>query len=299
MGSLKASLIVAASGRDTHMVNTLRCALAQRHSQLEILVVDSVDNRSLIAEDFLARKQSRIHYSVLPKRTRLALYNHAMLHATGDVLIFINDHTSFGPHFVEQHVACYLEHTVGAVQGRVISSAPGASQLPVLSRTYHLKGHFNCYASGRVNRLGEHNFSVRREAAEQTGMFDEQMIDSAEWAGADYGLRCCRGGWQMRFEARAELVLHGRQAAMSERLSRQHRLSSQYAMVEALMVHRHLSPGMRFCHCLVQRWQGWRDIQQEQRAAWQAVAAETEVTRVRSSASSEELMHKVMTPQLH
>ena len=294
MSSLKASLIVAASGRDTHLVNTLRCALAQRHSALDILVVDSVENRSLIAEDFFTRKQSRIQRAVLPKRSRLALYNHAMAHADGEVLIFINDHVSFGPHFVEQHMACYLSAAIGGVQGRVVSDAPSSSRLPLLSRSCHLKGHFNCHISGVINRLGEHNVSLRRSVAEQVGMFDEQMAESLEWAGADYGMRCSREGWQIRFESDAELVLHGRQAAAGEKQCRQQRLTGQHAMAEALMVYRHLPPAMRFCHRLQQRWQGWRDIQQEQRDAWRAVGADIALPDARTS-TSHTLMNKVMT----
>ena len=295
---MKASLIVAASGRDTHLVNTLRCALAQRYSQLEVLVLDSVDNRSLIAEDFFERKQARIRHMVLPKRSRLALYNHALTHATGDVLIFITDHVSFGPYFVDQHMACYLEAQMGAVQGRIVTSETASSRVPTLSRTCQLKGQFNCLAGGRTNRLGEHNFSVRRQAAEQVGLFDEQMDASVEWAGADYGLRCYQAGWHVRFEAQAELVPHGRQSVASERLRCQQRLEGHHLVAQALFAHRHLSPLMRWCHRVLQRWQGWSDIQQRQNDAWKAVAAEADAIRVHASEPSS-LMIEVMTPHPH
>ena len=295
---MKASLIVAASGRDTHLVNTLRCALAQRYSQLEILVVDSVDNRSLIAEDFLTRKQARIRYMVLPKRSRLALYNYAMAQATGDILIFINDHTSFGPYFVDQHMACYLENTMGAVQGRVVTSETATSRLPNLTRTCQLKGHFNCNLAGSTNRLGEHNFSVRRSVADRVGAFDEQMDDCLEWAGADYGLRCYKSGWNIRFESRAELVVHGKQGVASERLRRQHRLEGHHLVAQSLFAHRHLSPLMRVLHRFQQRWQGWSDVQQQQKDAWKTVAAEADSITVHSSEDASVMMD-VMTPHPH
>lgn len=295
---MKASLIVAASGRDTHLVNTLRCALAQRYAQLEILVVDSVDNRSLIAEDFLARKQSRIRHLVQPNRSLLALYNHAIMQASGDVLIFISDHASFGPYFVDQHMACYLEAQMGAVQGRIVTSETTSSRVPSLSKTCQLKGHFNCNAAGRTNRLGELNFSVLRQVAEQIGLFDEQMDDSVEWAGADYGLRCYKAGWHVRFESHAELVPHGRRAVSSERLRRQHRLDGHHLVPQALFAHRHLSPLMRWCHRFLQRWQGWSDVQQRQNDAWNTVAAEADALTVHASAPSS-LMVDVMTPHPH
>ena len=295
---MKASLIVAASGRDTHLVNTLRCALAQRYAQLEILVVDSVDNRSLIAENFLTRKQSRIHHRLLPNRSRLALYNYAIMHASGDVLIFISDHASFGPYFVDQHVACYLESQIGAVQGRIVTSEATSSCVPMLSKTYQLKGHFNCNVAGRTNRLSELNFSVLRQVAEKIGLFDEQMDDSVEWAGADYGLRCYQAGWSVRFESHAELVPHGRQAITSERLRRQHRLEGHHLVAQALFAHRHLSSPMRWCHRLLQRWQGWSDVQQRQNDAWKTVAAEADAITVHASEPSS-LMVDVMTPHPH
>ena len=292
---MKASLIVAASGRDTHLVNTLRCALAQRYTPLEIVVVDSADSRSLIAEDFLERKQSRIRHLVLPKRSRLALYNHAMTHASGDVLIFITDHASFGPRFVDQHMACYLDAHMGAVQGRVVTRESAASRVPVLSKMCQLKGQFNCSASGRTNRIGEYNFSMLRQAAEQVGLFDEQMDNSMEWASADYGLRCHQAGWHIRFESHAELVPHGKQSVASERLRRQQRLESHHLAAQALLAYRHLSPLMRWAHRLMQRWQGWVDIQQRQNDAWRTVAAEADAIAVHASETSS-LMVEVMTP---
>ncbi|MGH8273153.1 MAG: glycosyltransferase family 2 protein, partial [Gammaproteobacteria bacterium] len=128
--------------------------------------------------------------------------------ARGEVIIFIDDDTSFGADFISHHLEAHGAR-VGAVQGRVIETGGRESeQPPWINRWIRFRGGNNCTSTGKTNNLTGCNFSLSREAIREVGFFDERYAGVAIHEDSDYALRVSAAGYALRFAPAACLVHH-------------------------------------------------------------------------------------------
>lgn len=253
---MKASLIILGQRHDTALINTLRCAMAQRYASLDIIITDIRAKRGPAAQDFLERMQHRVHYVEMAHHSLAQARNAGARAAGGDVLIYIDDHVSFEQDLVEQHMACYLDERIGAVQGRVLGGNGQSDQAPGLSRWGSCTGSIGWAHSAQVERLGGQHFSVRRSLYVDAGRFDERFTHNDDWCDIEFGMRC-RRLLSLRFAADIVVLNHVKPVAQAEQSI--HILSLPYRQGEALFVALHVEGWA------ARRWQHarrfWHDIQ--------------------------------------
>lgn len=202
------SLIVPTYKREEVLVACLQCALKQTYQPLEILVIDQTESHSEATAEFLKNAEDKVRVVFHSPPSAVTARNRALQEAKGDILIFIDDDTTFEPAFVEAHVEA---HRCGAdvVQGRVME--PGRSPsyraqwvLPWLrvvgSNTYD--------QTSKTNTVTGCNFSISRKAFERVGEFDTNFTGTLINEDADYGARCYKAGLKMIFDADASLLHH-------------------------------------------------------------------------------------------
>ena len=202
------SLVVPTYRREESLVACLRCALAQEYKPLEILVIDQTEAHTPATADFLKGAAQSIRVVRHSPPSAVTARNRGLHEARGDIIVFIDDDTTFEPGFIAAHVAAH-ERGADVVQGRVVEPGRGVSyraqwMLPWLrvvgSNTYD--------QSAKTNTITGCNFSISRSANEVVGEFDTQFTGVLIREDADYGARCHKAGLRMMFDADACLTHH-------------------------------------------------------------------------------------------
>lgn len=265
---VKASLIILAQSHDTALINTLRCSLAQRYAPLEIIVVELRQKRGAAAQAFLSRMHHRIRYLDRSLKNVPQARNAGADAAEGEVLIYLDDHVSFEPDLVEQHMACYLDETLGAVQGRVLGGNAQSDCAPQRTRLGTCIGGLGWARSVETNLLMGQHFSVRRSLHTLVGGFDTRFSQAGTWSDIEFGIRC-HHKMKIRFASHAVLLHHARPQTPVEKAI--HQLSFIERQGEALCNALHLT---RWQHH-VQQWRRlWHDMKAthvlRHKACWHA-----------------------------
>lgn len=202
------TLIIPTYRREDMLIDCLKCALAQNYRPLEILVIDQTESHLPATREFLSLHSGKIRLIHLSQPSAVTARNCALREATGDILIFIDDDTTYEPTFVDAHVEA---HRRGAdvVQGRVMEPGRTPSyraqwMLPWL----RIVGSNTYDQSSKTNTLTGCNFSISRKAAERVGEFDTNFTGVLIREDADYGARCYKAGLRMVFDANAFLLHH-------------------------------------------------------------------------------------------
>jgi glycosyltransferase involved in cell wall biosynthesis len=205
---LSVSLIIPTYRRESVLVDCIRCALCQEYQPLEILVIDQTENHEPATEAFLKENAEKITLIQHQPPSAVTSRNVGLQKATGDILIFIDDDTTFESDFVSNHVRA-IENGADVVQGRVVEEGRGVSHraqwvLPWLrvvgSNTYD--------KPAKTNTITGCNFSITKQAADRVGGFDSKITGVVAREDADYGARCDKLGLIMRFDPTACLVHH-------------------------------------------------------------------------------------------
>lgn len=202
------SLIVPTYKREALLVNTLRCALRQDRADYEIVVVDQTPEHEPATAEFLRGEGARIRRVEFSPPSLTAARNAGMRAARGEVFVFIDDDTSFGPDFLSRHLEAHA-HGPGAVQGRITEEGSPEHAHPArVNRWIRFRGGDNCPVEGWTNNLTGCNFSLHREVVERVGGFDERFVGIAVHEDSDYAQRVLAAGFPIRYAPRAALFHH-------------------------------------------------------------------------------------------
>ena len=205
---MKISLIIPTYNREELLVQTLRCALQQDLPDCEILVIDQTTGHQPETERFLAEHHSDIIHIQRTEPSVTKARNEGLRRARGDILVFVDDDTSFEPGFLAAHRDA---HMAGAdiVQGRVIEKDSRPARRPVwLTRTLKFKGSDNYDKDGVTNNITGCNFSITRKVVDTIGFFDENFRGISVREESDYARRAWKAGLSFAFSASAWLFHH-------------------------------------------------------------------------------------------
>ena len=205
---MKASLVIPSYNREELLVQTLRCAFAQDHDDLEILLIDQTKAHTPETEAFLAANRSRFSHVRPDFASVTKARNEGLRRAQGEVIIFIDDDVSFEPGFVSAHLAGHADGT-HVVQGRVTEQGSRHPSQPTwLTESLRFKGGDNYDRDGATNNITGCNFSIRREVVERIGHFDENFKGVSVREESDFARRAFKAGLSFKFSAAAALFHH-------------------------------------------------------------------------------------------
>lgn len=127
--------------------------------------------------------------------------NVALLEATTDVVLFIDDDTEPAPHLVREHERAHEEASVWGVVGQVLQPGEVPEHHP--EPKDDLEFRFNHDEARDVANTIACNLSVKRLHAIRAGGFDENYIGAGHRIETDFALRLVAAGGRIRFEPRA------------------------------------------------------------------------------------------------
>jgi GT2 family glycosyltransferase len=213
MNAPELSVVIPTLDRGRLLHDTVRQVLAQRFTDLELLIVDQSGDTGRTENEAFVRGlgDPRVHYLHLSRHGLPNARNEGLARVRGRVVLFLDDDVILlGDDFLDVHVGAYTAFPeVGAVTGRVVER----SVRPNAART---SAHISPGGRTITNLWGTEraflasckgaNMSYRMEAVRQVGGFDRRYTGTALLEDTDYGYRVGAKGWKVLYEPRAELV---------------------------------------------------------------------------------------------
>ncbi len=202
------SLIIPTYMREQLLVQTLECAINQNYPNYEIIVIDQTPNHNAHTKKFLQsiKNQITLIQSTEPSVTKAR--NTGIKSATGEIIIFIDDDTSFSSDFIQNHVDNYSKNC-DFVQGRIIESGCRNYPKPVWLNAFgNFSGSDFCNKDGITNNITGCNFSFSRHILEELGGFDEFFQGIAVCEDSDFAYRAYKAGFKGCFSSKAVLTHH-------------------------------------------------------------------------------------------
>lgn len=244
----KISVVVPIRNEAAFIRQTLAFLLAQDypHDRMEILVAvgDSFDNTAAIVKE-IADKDNRVRYFHNPKQWSSAGRNIGAMHATGDIVTYVDGHTYIDNNQLLKNVAALMAEKNVSVLSR-----------PQFLETPENDAFQQSVALARKSRLGhgtdstiytsEDMFvdpsssgaSYKRDVFEQVGYFDERF-DAAE--DYEFNYRVAKAGYKAFTSLKLAVYYYPRKTL--EQLFKQ---MTRYGMGRARLARKHsetLGPG--------------------------------------------------------
>ncbi|GIH11878.1 glycosyltransferase family 2 protein [Rugosimonospora africana] len=174
---------------------------------VELLVVDQSDGP--VEEHAGARKRlcDRYRHFQVDPPSLTAARNFALAHATGPIIVFLDDDVHVGPGLLPGFREAFADSRVGAVAGRVVTPGAGLSDGPYRLLPYGAsRGGFDVDAPGPVYTVQGCNMALRSAAVRQVGGFDTVYAGNALREETDLCRRLHRAGWELRYTPEAQVT---------------------------------------------------------------------------------------------
>lgn len=238
---MQVSLIIPTYNREELLVATLECALKQDCTSFEIIVVDQTAQHTAATDRFLNDHAAQIKHVRHSPPSLTKARNEGMRQAKGDVIVFIDDDTSFPAGFLTRHLEAH-RNGADVVQGRIMEDGARIAGKPIwISSRLKYSGSNTCRTPGKINTITGCNFSITRKVIETIGEFDERFQGLATREDSDYGLRAHRAGLNLQFEPKAELFHHrSTSGGVTDKVENQF-FEKSYYECEMLFARKHFS----------------------------------------------------------
>jgi GT2 family glycosyltransferase len=205
---MTSTVIVVTLNRPACVDRCLSCLIAQYRSCDQIIVVDA--SADTLTRDVVAKFEGVLYLRNENGFGRMtASRNIGLLHATGDIIAFVDDDAYAEPQWLVELIKTYEEGgaSVGAVGGRVIGDGTDAAAgIGVIRANGTIAGNFGA-DPGRtieVDHVMGCNMSFRREVLAKLGGFREDYPGiSGVREDTDMLLRVRGAGYKVLFNPRA------------------------------------------------------------------------------------------------
>jgi glycosyltransferase involved in cell wall biosynthesis len=262
---MKVSLIIPTYKREALFVDCLRCALNQDFDSYEVIVVDQTKDHEPATQQFLDNNRVQFTYifSEVPSAQRAR--NLGLERATGEVLVVIDDDTTFDPNFLHHHYNA-IQSGLDVIQGRITEPNEALGKHPRWMHNHiKVRGSDNCETDGPSNNITGANFSFSRRVYEKIGGFDERFHGPVLDDG-DFAQRAWRAGFKMGFVAKAAVFHHvSQQGGHGD--SKLIHFTRAYHRCNLLFARKHYPAHIRWYLVVRLWWRGVKDLNKTIQAA--------------------------------
>jgi glycosyltransferase involved in cell wall biosynthesis len=201
------SIVVPTFNRSHFIEKAFSSLVAQDYpkDKFEIIVVDdgSSDNTPEILRRFQA-DHSFFQYFSQPNKGPAAARNLGIRHASGEIILFIDDDCIADTNWARELVRDYADQQVGGVAGRIRFVPPDNNLANQFAARSEGAGQpFN--SSGEIDFFVTANASFRRDVISRVGGFDETFPHAAH-EDVDLSHRVKKAGWKLVYSDAA--VVH-------------------------------------------------------------------------------------------
>lgn len=200
------SVVIPTYNRYKCLSDTCKYLAKQKGCSFEIIIIDQTPEPSR-----QKLNEYEIRYFVLSQPSASAARNLGLIHAQGEVVLFLDDDVIVeDEHFLAKHWRHYEDNSIVGVAG----SAPDVGQSISLypHRFFrstdlgwiYFSSNYGCQTWLRVGR--SNNLSVRKSLALSIGGMDEQFERGAHREEADFGLRLTNKYGLFLYDPSASLV---------------------------------------------------------------------------------------------
>lgn len=207
MSNLKITVAIPTYNRAEYLVNTIHHVLAQGRKPDEILIIDQTAKHPPETHRQLARwdADGAIRWLRQPVPKLSAARNRALVEATSDLVIFLDDDVILSQDFIQAHEEMYEDSQAKIVAGQII-----AADRPVHTGEiddFELGFPLSHHQPAWIKNIGGGNFSVYRDLALEVGGFDERFYKVAYREDSDFLFRfCARHGCLAKYSPSASVV---------------------------------------------------------------------------------------------
>ncbi len=187
------TVVIRSYNRIPSMLELVEACLAQNYGSFDVLVIEQSGDELDKHAKALSRLQQDPRLSIVrrPPLGPAGARNEALLHAKGEIILFMDDDDlPIGNGWIQSHAALYSDPLVIGVSGREVHSLDercGYQRREARRRClrYNWLGHPHAYCRfdervEPVDWLHGGNASVRRSAAKHAGGWDPDFIDHEE-----------------------------------------------------------------------------------------------------------------------
>ena len=187
--------------REQVLINTIQHVLAQGRSADEILVIDQTPEHAASVSRQLSQwnADGSIRWLKQEEANLSAARNRALLEATSDIVIFLDDDVILSQDFIRSHEQSFADKKTKIVAGQIV-----AADKPVHTGDiddFELGFPLSHDRSAWIKNMGGGNFSVYRNLAIEVGGFDQRFYRVAYREDSDFLFRFCT-----RYECLAKYV---------------------------------------------------------------------------------------------
>lgn len=199
------TIAIPTYNRGAILVETIDRLLALESRADAILIVDQTrEHPSAIARCLEAwDRDGTIRWIRLPRPSIPHAMNVALLEASTELVLFLDDDVEPSTPLVAEHVAAHADATLAAVVGQILQ--PGEEPAHFERAKDDLEFRFSHDEPAFVTNVMAGNLSVKRDRAIAIGGFDENYVGAAYRFETDFALRLAAAGGKIRYEPRASL----------------------------------------------------------------------------------------------
>ena len=186
--------------REAVLIDTLRYLAALPESASEILVLDQTETHETSTTTALQTmvKDGQIRWIKLAEPSIPKAMNQALIQATRDIVLFIDDDIRPEPDLLVAHLHAHTQHKEALIAGRVIQPWQEGQDFSQDSEF-----HFASTTSCEANEFIGCNFSVHRRFSLSIGGFDENFVKVAYRFEAEFAHRVRAARHPIWFESTA------------------------------------------------------------------------------------------------
>lgn len=208
------SIVIPTLGRDQEPLSTANALLPQMKKNDELIIVDQ-NTPPLPELRALSARDSRLKHIYSDTTGYSFNLNVGIAHATGDILLFLDDDIIPNSEIVEKHRDHYSEapEAFSGVAGRVLQPQGDLPPDEITqvgkfnTLTGHVVGNFNAQSATQTDVAPGGNMSVLRSRLLEVGGFDEQFDGNGYRCETDLCLRINRlSKTKFIFEPKAEII---------------------------------------------------------------------------------------------